>query len=49
MKQWDEPVKLDWTEQVKIDLQDFNIQPNLEEIKGKSKHSFKRIVKIKAR
>ena len=49
MQQWSVPVKLDWTEQVKIDLQDFNIRPNLEEIKGKSKNSFKRIVKIKAR
>ena len=39
----------DWTEQVKIDLADFHILPNLNEIKKKSKNCFKKMVKIKAK
>ena len=43
------PVKGDWTEQVKIDLEDFGIQENLDWIKSKSVNSFKRLVKKKAK
>ena len=47
-KQWNNPVKSDWTEKVKADLIDFKIEINLSEIKSKSKHSFKKYVKVKA-
>ena len=43
------PVKGDWTEQLRIDLEDFGIQENLDWIKSKSVHSFKRLVKKKAK
>ena len=43
------PVKGDWTEQVKIDLEDFGIQENWDWIKSKSVNSFKRLVKKKAK
>ena len=33
MMQWKKTVKSDWTEQVKVDLLDFNIEPNLYVIK----------------
>ena len=49
IQQWNDPIKLDWTEQVKIDLADFHILPNLKEIKKKSKNCFKKMVKIKAK
>ena len=39
------PVKGDWSEQVKLDLKDFEIQENFEWIKSKSKDSFCRLVK----
>ena len=47
--QWKHPTSQDWTEQVKIDLEDFNIPIDLEFIKSKSKYSFINLVKIKAR
>ena len=47
--QWKYPTSQDWTEQVKIDLEDFNIPIDLEFIKSKSEYSFKNLVKIKAR
>ena len=43
------PVKDDWTEQVKMDLEDFQIGNNLDWIKSKSKNSFKRLVKKRAK
>ena len=43
------PVKGDWTEQVRIDLEDFGIQENFDWIKSKSVNSFKRLVKKKAK
>ena len=39
------PVKDDWSEQVKQDLQDFRIPENFEKIQSKSKDSFSRLVK----
>lgn len=43
------PVKGDWTEQVRIDLEDSGIQENFDWIKSKSVNSFKRLVKKKAK
>ena len=48
MMQWKQPVKSDWTEQVKVDLFDFNIQPNLDVIKKQFKNAFKKLVKEQA-
>ena len=48
LAQWYQPVKLDWTEQVKQDLSDFKINLSFEEMKAKSKMSFKKYVKTKA-
>ena len=45
--QWNYPSKGDWTEQVKIDLEDLNIPCSFNFIKSKSKESFKKLVKIK--
>ena len=45
--QWKYPCKNDWTLQVKTDLEDFKIEPNLSKLKKQSKNSFKRIIKIK--
>ena len=47
--QWHNPSKGDWTEQVRKDLEEFGIQSNLEHIKSKSKETFKKIVKVKAK
>ena len=47
MTQWKYPVKGDWTEQAKQDLKDFEISVSLEELKTKSKGSFKRFLKRK--
>ena len=47
--QWKYPCKQDWTEQVKEDLNDFNIPSDLEFLKSKSKSSFKKLVKKKAK
>jgi hypothetical protein len=47
--QWYNPSRGDWTETVKQDLEDFEIPVNLEDIKFKSKYSFKKEVKEKAR
>ena len=43
------PVRGDWSEQVKEDLKDLDIQENFEWIKSKSKDSFCRLVKKKGR
>ena len=42
------PCPGDWTEQVKIDFEDFNIELNIDDLRSKSKLSFKNDVKIKA-
>ena len=47
--QWNNPTKGDWSEQVKEDLELFGICPDLDWIKSKSKFSFKRLVKSKAK
>ena len=47
MAQWEDPVKQDRSEQIKTDLEDLGIKPNLEEIEAKSKMSFKKMVKTK--
>ena len=48
--QWKYPTnKQDWTQQVKIDLQDFQIPVDLDFIKSKSSYAFKTLVKTKAR
>jgi hypothetical protein len=48
--QWKYPTnKQDWTEQVKMDLEEFKIPVDLDFIKAKSTNSFKTLVKIKAR
>lgn len=47
--QWHNPTQGDWTEQVKVDLEDLNIPCSFEYIEKKSKDAFKRIVKIKAK
>ena len=43
------PTRGDWTEQVKVDLEDFDIPCSFEYIEKKSKNAFKRIVKMKAK
>ena len=48
LAQLNQPVKLDWTDQVKQDLSDFKINLSFEEIKAKSKIVFKKFVKTKA-
>ena len=45
--QWKHPVKGDWTEEVKTNLEELNINLELEDIKKKSKSSFKKLVKVK--
>ena len=47
--QWDNPVKDNWTLEVKKNLEELNITLDLEEIKRKSANSFKRLVKTKAK
>ena len=47
--QWYHPVRGDWTETVKEDLKDFDIPCDFQFFKSKSKESFKRLVKIKAK
>ena len=47
--QWKYPVKNDWTEQVKLDLEEFEISSNLELIRSKSKLAFKNLVRSKAK
>ena len=49
LSQWKYPVKDDWTEEVKSNLEELEINLNLEEIGKKSKNSFKRLVKIKTK
>ena len=47
--QWNQPSKGDWTETVKKDLDKFGIVEDFEYIKSKSKESFKKMVKVKAK
>ena len=48
--QWNYPAKKnEWSEKVKVDLEEFGIECDLSWIKSKSKLSFKRLVKEQAR
>ena len=47
--QWKYPAMNDWTEQVKLDLEDFGIKIDLIFIQSKSKNVFIQLVKIKAK
>ena len=47
--QWLNPSKGDWTEQVKADLKEFEIPIDLDFISSKSKESFKKLVKTRAK
>ena len=47
--QWYQPSKGDWTEQVRQDLVDFNIQCSFEFIESKSAEVFKKLVRRKAK
>ena len=46
---WKYSSKNDWTDQARLDLADFGITENLEQIRNQSKNKFKRIVKLKAK
>ena len=45
--QWEDPIKKDWVEQVRTDLEDLGIKLNLDEIEMKSEMTFKKMVKVK--
>ena len=47
--QWEKPAKLDWTLDVKKNLEEFGILKSLENIKSMSKYSFKKLVMKKAK
>ena len=47
--QWNHCTAGDWTRQVKKDLDDFEISSDLNEIKSKSKYSFKKLVQSRAK
>ena len=49
MSQWKYPIKDDWTQEVKLNLNELGINLSLEEVKQMSKNSFKRMVKIKTK
>ena len=49
MTQWNNPTKGDWTEQVKVDLTDFEISSDFNEVRSKTKMTFKKTVKTKAK
>ena len=47
--QWKYPTSQDWTEQVRGDLEDFEILVDLEFIRSKSEYSFKNLLKKEAK
>jgi hypothetical protein len=47
--QWNHPVRNDWTEQVKLDLEEFDICAELSWIRSQSIMKFKKMVKVQAR
>ena len=47
--QWKYSCRNDWTRQVRLDLTNFGISEDLEEIKKTSKYRFKRLVKKKSK
>ena len=46
--QWKYGVQNDWTDQLRIDYEDFGISEDLDFVKSKSEYSFKKIIKVKA-
>ena len=49
ISQWKYPLKGDWTLEVQNDLVELGLDLDLEQIKNKSKNSFKRLVKVKVK
>ena len=49
LAQWKYPTTNDWTEQVRKDMDDFGFGNSLALIESKSKHSFKKLIKSKAK
>ena len=49
MTQWNNPTRGDWTEQVKQDLEDFDIPQSFELMENKSQETFKKLVKVRAK
>ena len=47
--QWEHSTKLDWTEQVKLDLIDFGLTSNLESLEKMSIFTFKNLIKKRAK
>ena len=47
--QWNNPCRGDWSDQIKIDLEDFGIDCNFDFIRSKSQWAFKNMVKNKAK
>jgi hypothetical protein len=47
--QWENQTKCDWTERIREDLADLDIEENFDYIQSKSKETFKNIVKVKIR
>ena len=47
--QWSHSSKLDWTEQLKVDLFDFDLPRDLETLEKQSVNSFKNLIKKKAK
>ena len=45
INQWRRPVKGDWVEEAKNNLAEFDINLSLDDLKNKSKSSFKKLVK----
>ena len=47
--QWNNPIRIDWTESVTENLNEFGIPDDIEYLKSKTKESFKNMMKKKAR
>ena len=47
--QWNNPSKGDWTEYVKQNSEDFKIPQSFQLIQSKSKYTFKKLVKMRAK
>ena len=49
LTQWPNPTRGDLGKQIKVDLEDFEIPINFDEIKSKLKEAFKSMVQVKAK
>ena len=49
INQWRRPVKGDWVEEAKMNLEEFEINLSLDDLRNKSKSSFKKLVKNKTK